>query len=152
MARSKTKKRPISLTLRVTLGKLFGAAIGLVVFLSLPVLQSDIDTALRFGMWGWYIIFGAVIGFAGLYTKHPLFGWPLPAVLRGAVIGLVMNAVLGGLVHQDMVVAFAQYSDFQISNSKPIVQLAIEGLIWGALIDVAITFYAGQGKDLVKKL
>ena len=63
-----------------------------------------------------------------------------------------MNLILGGLVHQDMLQAFTSYSDFRISNAAPILQLAIEGLIWGALMDVALTFYAGQGKDLAKNL
>lgn len=152
MAKNKKRTRPVSLTLRVGLGKLFGAGIGLAVFFSLPLIQADIDLALRFGMWGWYILFGAVIGLAGLYTKNPILGWPFPAILRGALLGFGMNLILGGLVHQDMLLAFASYSDFRVSNTTPILQLAVEGLIWGALMDIALTFYAGQGKDLAKNL
>lgn len=149
---AKKSKRPVSLTLRLTLGKLFGAGIGLIVFLSLPAVNPDIDLALRFGMWGWYIIFGALIAFAGLYTKHPIFGWGMPAMLRGAMIGFGLNLVLGALVQEDMLAAFSSYSDFHMANSMPILQLAVEGLIWGALTDTALTFYAGQGKNLAKNL
>ncbi len=152
MAKTKKRTRPVSLTLRVGLGKFFGFAIGGVVFYSLGALQQDMDMAVRLGMWGWYIIFGVVIALAGLYEKHPLLGFKLPPMFRGAILGFFLNLVLGGLVHQDMMIAFAQYSDFQVANSMPIIQLAFEGLIWGALMDTALTFYAGQGKDLVKKL
>ena len=152
MAKTAKRTRPVSLTLRISLGKLFGAGIGGVVFFSLASLQGDIDPALRFGMWGWYIMFGAIIGFMGLYTKHPIFNFPLPSVLRGAVVGFGLNLILGCLVHVDMMQAFSSYSDFHFANTMPIVQLAIEGLIWGALIDGLLTKYAGEGKDLVKKL
>jgi hypothetical protein len=152
MAKTAKRTRPTSLTLRIMLGKLLGAGIGLIVFLSLPALQTDIDLALRFGMWGWYILFGAVIAMAGLYTRHPLLNFKLPPLFRGALIGFGLNLILGCLVHVDMMAAFAHYSDFHLANSMPIVQLAIEGLIWGALIDVLLTRFAGQGKDLVKKL
>jgi hypothetical protein len=154
MAESKSQKRtrPTSLTLRILLGKLFGAAVGVSVFFSLPVLQPSGDWALRFGMLGWYLVFGVVIAFAGLYVKHPVLGLRMPPLLRGGLVGFGLNLVLGCLVHQDMMQAFASYSDFHFANSMPIIELAIEGLIWGALIDAALTFYAGQGKDLVKKL
>jgi len=155
MAKSKktTKRtRPTSLTLRVGLGKLFGALIGASVFFSLPAVQPDIDLALRFGMWGWYILFGAMIAMAGIYTKYPIVGWPFPAVLRGAVLGFGLNIILGCLVQDNMMQAFADYSEFPLADSLPILQMGIEGLIWGAILDAALTFYAGQGKDLVKKL
>jgi hypothetical protein len=51
-----------------------------------------------------------------------------------------------------MMQAFADYSEFPLADSLPILQMGIEGLIWGAILDAALTFYAGQGKDLVKKL
>jgi len=149
---AKKRTRPTSLTLRIALGKLFGAAIGGIIFLALPVLSTDIDLALRFGMWGWYILLGAVIGMSGIYTTHPVLKMRMPSLLRGAMIGFGMNLVLGALIFSHMNAAFANYSDFQFSTSMPIIQVAIEGLIWGALIDWLITFYAGDGKDLAKKL
>jgi hypothetical protein len=154
MAQSNAKKRirPVSLTLRVTLGKLAGAGIGLAVFFSLPALQPDIDLALRLGMAGWYIIFGAVIAMAGIYTKIPYINWALPSILRGAAIGFGLNLVLGCLVYQQMLQAFSHYSDFQFANTMPIIQLGLEGLIWGALIDLFLTRMAGEGKDLAKNL
>lgn len=152
MAKKSKRIRPTSLTLRIMLGKLFGAGIGAIVFLSLPALQPDMDIVLRFGVWGWYILFGAVIAFAGIYTKHPLLNFPLPPLLRGALIGFGLNLILGCLLHGDMIEAFADYSDFHFAQSMPVLQMAIEGLIWGALIDMLLTRYAGQGKDLVKKL
>lgn len=148
----KTLKTIPSLSYRITLGKLAGAGIGLAVFFSLPTVQPDIDVAVRFGMLGWYILFGAMIAFAGLYTKCPYVKWPFPAMLRGALLGFGFNLVLGALVHQDMMQAFSDYSEFHFANSMPILQLALEGLIWGALMDLFLTRMAGEGKDLVKNL
>ncbi len=152
MAKTAKRTRPVSLTLRIILGKLFGAGIGVVVFFSLPTLQADIDLALRFGVLGWYILFGAIIGFMGLYTKHPVLNFRMPSLLRGAMVGFGLNVILGCLIHGDVVEAFAHYSDFHFANSMPIIQLAIEGLIWGALIDGLVTKFAGEGKELVKNL
>jgi hypothetical protein len=140
------------LTFRIGLGKLLGGLIGVAVFFSLPSLQADIDPALRFGMLGWYIIFGAIIGFAGIYEKCPVFGFKFPTLLRGAVLGFGLNIVLGCLVHDNMIQAFSKYSEFQFSNSIPVLQIAIEGLIWGTLLDFILTRYAGQGKELLKNL
>jgi len=151
---AKTQKHTCkdSLTFRIGLGKILGGLIGLMVFFSLPALQANIDIALRFGMIGWYMIFGAIIGFAGVYTKYPLLGWGLPSILRGASIGFGLNLILACLVHDNMIQAFSHYSEFQFSNSMPIIQLAIEGLIWGALLDFALTRYAGEGKELLEIL
>lgn len=141
-----------TLTSRIILGKIIGAGIGISVFFSLPILQTDIDLALRWGMLGWYILFGVGIAFGGIYTQCPVFNWPLPALLRGALLGFGLNLILGCLVHQDMMIAFSQYAEFQFSNSMPIIQLAIEGLIWGSLIDFVLTRYIGQGDKLFKNL
>lgn len=141
-----------SLASRIAFGKIIGLGIGVSIFFTLPILQSDIDLALRYGMLGWYVIFGAVIAFVGIYTKYPIFNWPIPALLRGAVIGFAMNLVLGCLIYQDMMAAFSHYTEFQFSNSMPIIQIAIEGLIWGTLIEFVLTRYVGQGDKLLKNL
>lgn len=152
MAKTAKRTRPVSLTLRIILGKLFGAGVGLSVFFALPALQDDIDLALRFGVLGWYALFGAVIGFMGIYTKHPVLNFRMPSLFRGAVVGFGLNIILGCLIHADVVEAFAHYSDFHFANTMPILQLAVEGLIWGALIDTLLTRFAGEGKELVKSL
>lgn len=152
MAKMAKRTRPVSLTLRIILGKLFGAGIGLVVFFSLPVLQPDIDLALRFGVFFWYALFGAVIGFMGLYTKHPVLNFRMPPLFRGAIFGFGLNIILGCLIHRDVVEAFAHYADFYLVNAMPILELAFEGLIWGALIDSLITKFAGEGKKLTQNL
>lgn len=37
---------------------------------------------------------GLVVGLVGVYTKHPIFGFPTPPILRGAIFGAIISLSL----------------------------------------------------------
>ncbi len=148
----KKKKQKASIMKRLLAGKLLGLIIGAVIFMAIPALAPESDLILRFGVWGWYVLLGSVIALCGIFVEYPWLKFRLAPLFRGAMIGFFLNLILGLLIHDEIVAAFVDYPNFVISYTYPVVQVALEGLIWGAFIDWICTRFGGEGKDLVKEL
>ncbi len=148
------KKKPVrSLTERIVWGKIFGFLIGAIAFLSLPALSPQMNLLTGFGIWLWYTMFGAVIAFMGIYREHPILGLPMPALLRGALVGAGLNLVLALLIYDDISTAFEFMSGTYVAiTGAPVFLLMVEGAVWGMILDFVLTKWLGEGKDLVKKL
>jgi len=91
-----------SLTTRIAIGKTVGLAIGLVGFFTLPALYPEASWQLRWGVLLWYVTVGAVIGLAGVYTRHPVLMLPLPWWVRAPVIGAWLNFMLTFFAYREM--------------------------------------------------
>ncbi|MFA6458614.1 MAG: hypothetical protein WCV72_04495 [Patescibacteria group bacterium] len=89
-------------------------------------------------VWNRFLI-GLVIGFAGAFTRHPVFGFRCPAFLRGIVLGAVVSLALafGALITP-------------IENAAQIFWLTVGvGAFYGLVIDLLATKVGGEGKSLV---
>lgn len=87
-------------------------------------------------------LMGIVIGLAGVYTRHPILGFPFPAWLRGIALGILVSLPLasGGMItpNPDM----DPWGIFWAT--------LIAGAIYGLIIDLAATKWGGQGAELLK--
>ena len=67
-----------SLFNRLAAGKLVGLIVGLVFFLTIPLVWPSAELMLRWGVLLWYPPVGAVIGLVGIYRRHPVLLLPMP--------------------------------------------------------------------------
>jgi hypothetical protein len=91
-----------SLTTRIAVGKFIGLIVGLIGFFTLPALYPDAAWHLRWGILLWYVTLGAVVGMAGVYTRHPVLMLPMPWWARAPIIGAWMNFVLTFFAYREM--------------------------------------------------
>ena len=85
-----------------------------------------------------------VVGLVGVYTKHPIFGFPTPPILRGAIFGAIISLSLAIWI-------------FTVPPVWPYSQVILfwmtigAGAIYGSIIDMVSTWFGGQGKELLWK-
>jgi MFS family permease len=136
--------------IRLCGGTALGALFGILCFYGFAS-QPDMTPALKklatwstsnFLMWEMIVnraMIGFLVGLAGFMTVHPLFGFKLPSVLRGFVMGIFgtltmsFGVLIGG-------VNDATLQAFWITT--------LAGGVIGLIIDVILTKFAGQGSDL----
>ena len=136
--------------LRLCGGTALGALFGLLCFYGFgtqPNLSPELKaltvwSTSNFMMWEIIVnraIVGFTVGLAGFLTVHPLFGFKLPAVLRGFAMGVfaTLTLALGILIDGATPEAV---NAFWIT--------LIAGGVIGLLIDVILTKIAGEGSDL----
>ena len=70
-------QRP-SLFTRMLIDKGAGLLIGIILFFTLQATWPNVDPLLPWGVLFWYVTGGAMIGLAGIYTRHPVLGLLLP--------------------------------------------------------------------------
>jgi len=134
------------MTLLTPLRKRFLIALplGLVAGLICTALASSTNP----GIWGtalmWTIItdrilIGMVVGLAGAYRRHPVFGFPIPWFVRGTCLGIFVSlplatgAMMGGTT--PWMIFFATL---------------IAGGIYGLVIDGFATKFGGEGKEIIE--
>ena len=126
----------------VSLGLFFGFLCAFLASTGNPTLKADPN------FWGsalmWSIVFNRVlIGFvillAGVITVHPVFKFRFYPWLRGALIGALvsLDISIASLISD----APDKWSIFWIT--------IVAGVIWGLIIDVVATKFAGEGKILL---
>lgn len=137
-----------SLTTRITVGKSIGFFIGLTAFIFIPYFLPEHSATLKWGVFLWYIVFGAVIGVFGVYTKIPVVNIVIPWWIRGAYIGAWLNFTISLVAYdaleQLMISVFGENG--LISSPFWIV---LEGIIFGSVIDFLATKFGGEGADLL---
>ncbi len=137
-----------SLTRRIAVGKLAGAAIGLIAVVALPVLAPEADPMLRWGILLWYVTLGAIIGVFGVVTRHPVLHVPLPWWLRAPVLGAWMNFVLVFFAHDAFRAVLATIFGPESGITSPFWFVA-EGALVGLLIGWLATRFGGEGRAAV---
>lgn len=137
-----------SLTLRITYGKIIGLLIGIAGFFFIPTFAPDASMMLRVGVLFWYATLGVLIGFAGIYTQHPVINMKLSWWWRGAIYGAFFNLLLLLFAHEQfqniMVLYHAKYGIF-----LSVWWFVAEGAVIGLIMDGALTKLAGDGPQTV---
>lgn len=137
-----------SVTRRVLIGVLIGLIVSVIYILVFKFQGGyDVFSRLSFGTILIFVIMGALTGFAGMYTKHPVFGFKLTWYIRGAFIGTLVALAF----------IFLSYEEFKSVIESPLISwTGIESPFW-ALIDGAFvgmfmgymeTKMVGEGKEL----
>lgn len=131
-----------SVVKRVAIGKIIGFAIGLIAAITLTFI-SDSGLMLRIGIVMWYTMLGAIIGVFGIFTKHPIFQFPIRWWVRSTAIGGFMNCILVFIAYNEM---HHLISSSIFSGMSPFI-LVLEGIIVGLLIGYFSTKFGGEGKE-----
>lgn len=132
------------LVTRIAIGKSIGLLIGLSAFIFIPYFLPEANATLRWGVFLWYIIFGAVIGVFGVYTKIPVINITMPWWIRGAYIGAFLNLSIALIAYDTL--GLLMLSIFGVDGliSSPF-WVVLEGAVIGFVIDYFATKYAGEG-------
>lgn len=138
-----------SLMTRIAIGKLIGALVGVTAFIFIPHFLPVASATLHWGVFLWYITFGAIIGVFGVYTTIPFFNVAMPWWIRGAYIGAWLNFTISLIAYdalgQLMVAVFGEngllLSPFWV---------VLEGAVLGFVIDYFATRFGGEGAVIVK--
>ena len=138
---------------RVAVGKLLGLGLGglsLVLYAAYPQDLGIFFTWFSFlGLILFGVLFGAMIGLVGLWTKHPLFGFRLSFWGRGPAVGVGAFLMLGFLLIEHDSFANVQHY-FGISSWKVFLLACVaEGAFWGLVFDGLLTRWFGEGKKLL---
>ena len=135
-------------TKRLIIGKGSGFLFGLIAFFAIGYILPDVSLSVRIGVLLWYTLMGAIIAVFGVMDRHPLFDVRIPAWLRGAVIGGVMNTVL-------MLIAYDAIEPHLVTATMfttiTPMWLVIEGALVGMFIDLLATYKTGEGEELCSK-
>jgi hypothetical protein len=129
----------------ILLGFGFGFLCAYVGWILTPELKADPNFWWSPLMWA--IVYNrTLIGFFvllfGIFTIHPIFHFKLSPWFRGATAGAVvsLDLAIGSLL-------------FPYENAwQTFWALILVGAIYGLIIDVVATKFAGEGEDLLKKL
>ncbi len=137
-----------SLTKRLVIGKGIGFVVGGLGFFIMPMLWADVPTSLQWGIWAWYITFGAFIALVGIYTEHPILKIPMPWWLRSAAVGSWLNFVLYLFIADKV----AMLMESGIGAGMSPAWMILEGTVVGLIIGFFATKFAGEGKELVDNM
>ena len=132
---------------RVVLGKLLGCVLGGMAFVFLWVMDAALGGRFLAGLWVGYIFLGAMIGLAGMLTRHPLLGFRMGFAVRGGMLGLIFHLILV-LVGYEVVQRFLKSSDWMVSWGfvSPWWML-VDGMLVGIFMDFVLTRLAGEGAE-----
>ena len=132
------------------IGKGAGLLIGIILFFTLQATWPSVDPLLPWGVLFWYVTVGAMIGLAGIYTRHPVLGLPLPWWVMAPVIGAWMNFVLLFFVEDTLRAMYQQVFGGVGPWGSPAL-LVVEGALIGLVIGGLATWLGGQGRATVSE-
>ena len=134
-----------SLTRRVLAGEVAGFVLGIVIAVILPVAEPELGIAYKIGIVLYHTVTGALIGFAGFYTVHPILGMPLPWMARGPLLGAFMS-LTGVLLNMPAALSGAG-GLINIWTPIPVTIIAvIAGAVFGFVVEWLATQYGGEGQ------
>ena len=137
-----------SLTTRIAVGKGIGFTIGITAFLFIPYFLPEHSATLKWGVFLWYITFGAIIGVFGVYTKLPIINIKIPWWIRGAYVGAWLNFIISLVAYNEleqlMIAVFGE-NGFIASPFW----IVLEGVIFGIAIDFFATKFGGEGSGIL---
>ncbi len=137
-----------SLARRIVLGKIIGLLCG-GIYIAAFTTQGHLPlwSKLSLGTMILSVLLGVLIGFIGLFTRHPLFDFPMKWYFRGAFVGLMVHLVF----------ILLAYDAFQVVMESPMVSWTglespfwalIDGTLIGLFTDYFLTKKVGEGKAL----
>lgn len=127
----------------------FAIAIGLAILFGLAnvaLLQPGIP-----GIWNtplaWAIVtdrfvIGILVGLSGAYLRHPMFGFPIPPVVRGGCLGVFASLPLACSLLLIRVPGTPDWTVFWVS--------LLSGATIGLVADILATRFGGEGEKLLK--
>lgn len=129
----------------ILLGLAFGFLCAYVGWMFSPELKADPN--FWWSPFMWFIVYNRMlIGFfillLGVFTIHPVFHFKLSPWFRGAVAGAIVSVDL----------AIATLGMSFANPWQTFWALIIVGAIYGVIIDVVATKWAGEGELLLKKM
>lgn len=137
-----------SLLNRIVVGKTTGFIFGGLAFFLAPAFGMEMSTEFAIGLWLFYMILGSLIGFMGLFDKHPMLGFKMPWWFRGITMGVMMHLVLVLLAY-DQIEAMMQGTDvFDGWNMNSPYWAMLDGVWAGLIIEWFCTKRAGEGSKL----
>lgn len=139
-----------SLITRIAVGKLAGFAIGLAGFVVMPLIYADAGWLARWGILLWYTTVGAVIGLAGVFTRHPVLRIGLPWWLRDPLLGAWLNFVLTFFAHDLMARFLAAMFGPDGLLASPFWFVA-EGALVGLVVGYLAKRFGGEGPEIVDR-
>ncbi len=138
-----------SLMTRIAIGKIIGALIGVTAFIFIPHFLPEASTTLHWGVFLWYITFGAIIGVFGVYTTVPVINIAMPWWIRGAYIGAWLNFTISLIAFDTLgQLMIAVFGEGGLLSSP--FWVVLEGAIIGFIIDYFATRFGGEGADILK--
>jgi hypothetical protein len=135
-----------SILTRITVAKLIGLLLGVIGFFAAPAFGID-DMRLRIGILFWYLIVGAFIGMAGVFTWHPMLKMKMPWWFMGPWIGAWMNFVLIMMTWEIFAPLMADGRFWGFTSPWWCV---VEGAIVGLLIGGLTSWIGGEGPETVR--
>ena len=139
-----------SLTTRIAVGKGIGFLIGLSAFIFIPYFLPEHDATLKWGVFLWYITFGAIIGVFGVYARLPLIGITTPWWIRGAYIGAWLNFIISLVAYDALEQLMLSIFGENGVIASPF-WVVLEGVVFGAAIDFFATRFGGEGADILNE-
>jgi len=138
-----------SLTTRIAIGKGIGLLIGFSAFIFIPYFLPEASATLKWGVFLWYITFGAIIGVFGVYTNIPLIGSAMPWWIRGAYIGAWLNFTISLIAYDDLALLLISVFGENGLFVSPF-WMVFEGAVIGFMIDYFATRFGGEGASIAK--
>ncbi|MBU2158608.1 hypothetical protein KJ848_00260 [Patescibacteria group bacterium] len=132
---------------RVFIGIGVGFIVGAAVMLSLPMFGFPLVSMFGFGTLLMFMLMGIVIGFMGLFNRHPLFNFRMPWWIRGLMVGFVFTLMYVLLSYGSLVVVMQSSLVSWMGLTSPFWAL-LDGICIGLLMSGLETKFAGEGPQL----
>jgi len=134
-----------SITGRIFVGKLTGFSIGLLALFTLPLLSVGTTLEFNLGFLLLMVTMGAMIGFIGMFTHHPLFpALALPWWLRGSSVGILFFLILV-LLAKDQLTPLMSLDIVAWSGLTSPYWVLLDGAFLGGVIGYIATKISGEG-------
>lgn len=132
------------LMVRSAIAKSLGFVFGIAAFVATREMMPDAPPLMAWGVLALYVTIGGVVGITGQIEEVPLFGLPFPVWARGAVMGAWLT-LLVILFSAPILVEAVQSLTFLPQVLQSPWWMIVDGAIAGAIIDVIVTFWVGNG-------
>ncbi|PID69996.1 hypothetical protein CSB37_04015 [bacterium DOLZORAL124_38_8] len=138
-----------SVTKRVAIGKIIGLVFAglFLAFFAYAGLEISVRNNFVWGVLLLFMLMGALTGFMGQVTKHPLFKFAQPWWFRGAVIGGFCMLILVLLAY-DSFLPVMQTSFVAWTGLESPFWSVLDGMFIGMVMEYFETRFGGEGEGL----
>ena len=134
-----------SITGRIFVGEIVGLVVGSLALLTMPLVSVETSLEFKIGFLLLVVTMGAMIGFMGMYERHPLFpSIIMPWWLRGPSIGILFFLILV-LLAKDELLPFMSTDLVTWTGMTSPYWALIDGAFLGGLIGYITTKVCGEG-------
>lgn len=136
-----------SVTGRVAIGLVLGFVFGALEIILLKIFGLHFNAHILLGTMILFALMGMVIGFIGMYNKHPVFGFTLHWWMRGIIVGGIFGFIFGLLTY-NQIASVMQSTLMQHLGFHSPLWVICDTMFWGLIIAFVETRVAGEGKKL----